>query len=372
MSLNFIDLVSLTYDSALGEADWNDALSAISTFVDSSALLLVSGNPKDGTAIESNSVHLNGSASWSDATHADIFSVERNPALSSVLRMPLLRTIDRRTVLSDSELRNSSLTKQTVGRAGITQFQMFVTERSSDFLAAGLFGKPGKDELDTDHVKKFALLLPHIARAQRMRHEIGRHRAEAEGLQSLFQGLSVAAIIVNQDLGVLAINENAERIVSENDGISMHSKHLRLANNDQLSRLKLEVRKIKNLKDVTNSSPISVLRPSGLLPYSVRVYSAVGICNLPGAQSAAACLIVSNPTTKQILVDVSYLNSALGLTPTEAVVAQLIPLAMSKLDTAKRLGVSLNTVKYHHANIRQKLNARNMTEVAQIILRLVN
>ncbi len=120
------------------------------------------------------------------------------------------------------------------------------------------------------------------------------------------------------------------------------------------------------------AGPIPVPRRSGLAAYLLEVFPAIGVAGLPGSGAAAAILVIRDPVAAPVLADADALVSAFGLTPAEARVARLAPLAESKRAVAERLGLSENTVKTHLTAIRGKLGVRNMTELAQVIHRLPN
>ena len=118
--------------------------------------------------------------------------------------------------------------------------------------------------------------------------------------------------------------------------------------------------------------PVAVPRRSGFAAYLLEVFPAIGAAGLPGTARAGAIVVIRDPVAAPVLADSDALVSAFGLTPAEARVARLAPLAESKRAVAERLGLSENTVKTHLAAIRGKLGVRNMTELAQVIDRLPN
>jgi DNA-binding NarL/FixJ family response regulator len=99
----------------------------------------------------------------------------------------------------------------------------------------------------------------------------------------------------------------------------------------------------------------------------LRVFPAIGARQLAGAASACATITIHDPAAPAALPEPAQLRDAFGLSPAEAAVARLVPLAESKRVMADRLGVSENTVKTHLSSVRSKLGAHNLTDLARMV-----
>jgi NarL family two-component system response regulator LiaR len=71
------------------------------------------------------------------------------------------------------------------------------------------------------------------------------------------------------------------------------------------------------------------------------------------------------PSTEPFAVDRARVE-ALGITPRELEILELIALGLSNREIAERIFVSENTVKTHSSRIFDKLNAKRRTQAVQI------
>lgn len=369
MTSAFSDPVSLLYDAALGESSWGEAFEAISRQVDHASFCLGIGDPRRPDLQDIWKTRDIDHEVITDAGFdiADLWNPEMNPCVRAGLTMPVGQTVDARRYVSDATMHAAPMMAAFINAHRIGAQHLYVPLRDADLLAGGFIAKRGGAVLEGEPVRRFDRMLPHLGRALRLRNEIGRRRGLAESLQSLFDRLAVAVMVVDRDLRILGFNDRADAILASADGISARRSVLRLADPRQARLLLDHVATCARRNGGAGERIIGVSRPSGLPPYLLRVFPAIGACTLPGAHAAAACVTIHDPVAIEALPDRRLLGAALGLTPAEAEVARLAPLALSKRQVADRLGVSENTVKYHLLNIRAKLGVRNATELARIM-----
>jgi DNA-binding CsgD family transcriptional regulator len=172
--------------------------------------------------------------------------------------------------------------------------------------------------------------------------------------------------VVNRDLRMLWRNDAAEGLLEQNDGLSIRTGVIALA--DQYADKALR-RAVFGAMDGTGPLHIRQLRRAGRVALVIEVFSAVGMSHLPGCSDAMATIIITDPMGAIELQDSQSLSAEFDLTPAEARVARLLPLSLNRREIAERLGLSENTVKTHLSSTREKLGAHSMTELALIVAR---
>jgi DNA-binding CsgD family transcriptional regulator len=194
-----------------------------------------------------------------------------------------------------------------------------------------------------------------------------------QSLNHVLACLSVGVVLVDRGLRIRMANAVAEEILAAGDGIGVAAGRLRVTAPAQREELKARLQAIGRVSDQAGSAGDDALylpRPSGLPALSVTMLSGAGMRTEAAAPNAFATLVISDPMRGKEQPSAESLSLRFGLTWSEARVARLAPLALSKRQTAERLGLSENTVKSHLANARDKIGARNMSELAVIIGRL--
>ena len=254
----------------------------------------------------------------------------------------------------------------TIVKRGFARNRICVPLREHDLLAGGLIAKLDGGDIEGVAAGQLDQLVPHIGRALRLRNEIGRHRGIETSLQNALDSLSTGVLVVDLDLRILLANAHADALLAANDGLTSTRGRLAVAKPVR-DRFLRAVRGMHRRNGAAPASAITAPRPSGRSPYLLRVFPAIGTVNLAGAGAGCATVTIHDPAAPAALPEPTQLSDALGLTPAEAAVARLVPLAESKRVMAERLGVSENTVKTHLTAIRAKLDVRNVTELARVV-----
>jgi DNA-binding CsgD family transcriptional regulator/PAS domain-containing protein len=358
------DPIPLLYDAAVGEASWDDAVSAVSDALGGATFILGVGDPRAPATLEY----------WSrgydkldllDAGYNefDLWDPAMNPDIGAGLVMPPGRSFDSRQFVPEQAMIDSPLMQATVVKQGFKKHHVFVPMRDSDLLAGGFLAKPGR-EIEAEEARDLDRLVPHIGRALRLRNEVGRHRGIETSLQRALESLAVGVVVVDAALRILFVNPLAETIFIAGDGLTATRGQLTVAKPAREIVL-AAVRGSFSRSGFLPGSAIPLQRPSGRTPYMLRIFPAIGTGQI--AVSACATITVHDPAAPAALPEPTQLRDAYGLTPAEAAVASLVPLAESKRAMAGRLGVSENTVKTHLSSVRSKLGAHNLTELARMV-----
>jgi DNA-binding CsgD family transcriptional regulator len=191
-----------------------------------------------------------------------------------------------------------------------------------------------------------------------------------QSLSHVLARLSVGVVVVDRDRRIRLCNAVADEILSAGDGIGVEAGRLRVTAPSHRRKFQARLHATGRMSDQAASAGDDALylpRHSGLPALSVTILPGAGMRTKARIPNAFATLVISDPMRGNDLPSAESLRLRFGLTWSEARVARLAPLALSKRQTAARLGLSENTVKTHLANAREKIGARNMSKFAVII-----
>jgi DNA-binding CsgD family transcriptional regulator/PAS domain-containing protein len=363
-----LDIVPRLYDAAAGEDDWSDVLDRVRKAVDADALFLGAGDPRSPEELEF------WGPGWDPAlperagyqSH-DLWDPTVNPAVPAGMIMPVERSFDHRQVIPEATSLASDFIQRTVYAAGYAQHRLFVPMRDGSVLSGGFVGKGRNRAFDPVEIERLDVLLPHLGRALRLRHQIARHGTVERGLSDLLDRMEKAVFLIDRNLTVLFVNGVAEDLVRRGAGIAILRGRLSLSK--ATPALKKAVSEIETGMPTAGRPPVIPIDGSPEMPSLVAgVYPGTGFAAVRGARRVAASIIVEMPRQADP-PDAAEVMRAFGLTPAEAAVAREIPVAASRRGIAEALGLQENTVKTHLASIRAKTGAGNMVELAMILER---
>ena len=351
---------ALLWDVALGDAQWSDALEAITASTGDSTAYLLQAAP--GSSVFFRSRDPDGQIF--DETMMkpeDLLDPGKNPITRQMVIARPGNVYDRRALVPDRVVeRHPSMLRfrqQDIFHGLIANLHQSSTEMAGFWV--GLPRSRGDDcALISDAFASW------IAPLQRTFKTLSLIQSAENGgeIYSPLGSLGPGVALVDANLVLKDYNEEAARIFRLADGIT--SKSGVLTFNSLTARRGVQSR-IRSLWEPPKSSAdptICVARPSGLPSYSVDV--------MPSRSTgAAAKLVISDPVGPHKLRDVERVRQRFGLTEAEARVVRLAPLGLSKSQIARLLGVSENTVKTHISASRAKMGAKNMVQLAVFVQR---
>jgi DNA-binding CsgD family transcriptional regulator len=221
--------------------------------------------------------------------------------------------------------------------------------------------------VEVDTARHFDAWAPHLRRALSLRARLRLAERGVDRLSDTLGRLGVGVVIVDRNLKVRFSNACAEEILAARDGIGLAAGRLMVAARGQHRELRRRVWANACAERLPSDEPLSVPRPTGLPPLALTVLPGAGLGAAAEVPDAAATVLIADPLRGSHLPDEASLCRRFGLSPAEARVARLAPLALSKRQIAEKLGLSENTVKTHLAAARAKIGARNVGDLAVIL-----
>jgi DNA-binding CsgD family transcriptional regulator len=365
-------LVERLYAAAAGQEDWNSIPLAICTSFAGASMLFADGyadDPKSFHIVENNfGADVMEQAGFS---MADNFRAETNPAISALASAPLGKSMIGRPIWERATAAQMAFFENCFVRNNIPFTQTFAVIRDGGAIAGGFLARSrSRGPMDRHEIKRFDAVLSHLRRATQIRQRLGLGRARQDGLARLVDQAGLGFILLDRSLVILYQNAVADEMLMRGDVFSAGGGRFRL--NDPAAQ-KVLLRRLRSLyatSAVKIEGPIAARRTPDRAQIPVTVNPATGAAGPLGAFTAYAAIIVGDPREEARLPTARSLEASFGLTPAEAQVARLTPLALPRRAIAERLGIADSTVKTHLGNARAKVGVTSTAALALLVGRL--
>ena len=244
---------------------------------------------------------------------------------------------------------------------------------SRDYTAAFALHRVRGDRPFTDrHLRRAAILAPHLTRAVRMSDRLAETR-QAEALTGeALECLSGAAFVVDAEARISASNRAASALLRQGDGLLYGPHGLRAARpatTAELRRLIAAAAAPDGLAELDRSAALLLERPSGRRPFSSLIgpFRAGDGWDLWRGVRAAAIVLVSDP---EVIATPSAerLRRLYGLTPAEAALAIAVTRGEGLGAVARGLGISLTTARTHLQRVFGKTGTNRQAELVRLLL----
>jgi DNA-binding CsgD family transcriptional regulator len=229
---------------------------------------------------------------------------------------------------------------------------------------------------------RLRLVLPHLSRSlgvmQRLRSAELTVATTLAALDRLAHGL----LLIDANGAVAFANRSALRMLEDGDGLSLR-KLTHIAGLGDL--IVDDARHSKAIGDAISatlhcdpydtphfSNCVTVPRTSGVASYTLQ-FSALGEhTEFGGESSAYAAIVFIADGAQEVEISPTLLQSAYGLTATEANVAVALLESGSAKDVAGKLGTSLNTVNTQVKHVYDKLGVDTRARFVKLMMGLAN
>lgn len=211
-------------------------------------------------------------------------------------------------------------------------------------------------------------LVPHLRGAIRLFERLQASRAEHGVYRGVVEQMGVAAIILDHDGKLVRANAVAERLLAEDDGLTLASGRLRLSAADAHRALDGLLRLLKADEDPAAAPPqrFRIARPSGRRDLGVVAKAVTTPAFMRGGKGAALALFVSDPG-QDAAPDPEAIRDLFQLTRMEAMLAAALAGGGSLVEAADRLGIAHNTARSHLRSIFAKTGARRQSQLVHLL-----
>ena len=286
-------------------------------------------------------------------------------------RLPDSRIVPFRRLYSEKELKRSRAWNEAMARYHMQDGLIVRLEEPGNARIIWGLGDPlGRDGWSSSRIETVARILPHLRQYVRVHSTLAEAGALGATALGLLENTHAAVVQLDRRGRVAAANDRAREILLRNDGISDPAGFLRAAAPEDDARLQaLLARALPRFGDEPESGSTWVRRVSQRPSFVLHLTPVSG----PGAavhpRRVAAILLIVDPASA-VRPSPGLLQSALGLTPAESEVAQLLAGGMSARRIASATGRRYGTVRVHLKRIFTKLGVSRQADAVRIVLSL--
>lgn len=214
-------------------------------------------------------------------------------------------------------------------------------------------------------------LLPHLQRAVQLHRRITDLEIHKKATSDALNRWSVGVILVNEHGDILLMNQSAEAIVNQKDGLSVDAHGLRAARPQETVALRNLIHGATRTSfghGLSQPGGAMVLpRPSLNRPLNVLVTPVCANGSLFPETGAAAAIFVSDPEAEEQTSE-ELLRQFYGLSRAEACVAALLVQGKTVKEICEGLSISLNTAKTHVKAIFEKTGTKRQVGLVKLAL----
>jgi len=224
-----------------------------------------------------------------------------------------------------------------------------------------------KGEFREAELEPMQMILPHLARAARISKELNN----AAGVLQSFVALQTGLILLDRRGRVILANPPAEKILNQNDGLTLGPQGQLLSHkrNSMLAAKLVGVTDTSIGHGLDAGGDVSIERPSGKTPYRLSILP-LRVSNFVSEwKQAVAAIFVSDPDSEPRL-DAKFLRQNYGVTEKEAAVAALLVQGLDLNEICERLGVKKTTIRTQIRSLMDKFAVKRQVELVVKLSRL--
>jgi len=246
-------------------------------------------------------------------------------------------------------------------------------ERQPEYVhAIVITRRTWEPDFDAADRRAFAAVLPHIARAWRVKRQLAEWKARAGTLEFVLDRLDRAIVVTGPEGEIRFANRAADRLLSRGNGIDATRGRLRAArprDTDALRRLidgaartgvgagQIAVDAVA-IRCSDDSPPLAVVAEPLAPAHGDRL----------GHEASPGAVLFIGESEASSRPSVDRLRVVYGLTPAEARLTSLVVDGHDIASAALAAAVSENTVKYHLKTIFGKVGVSRQTQLVRRVL----
>ena len=361
-----LSVVDALYTAALDPERWDDALSAVSQSVGAIGTCMVPIGA--GTVMRSITSE---SLAEANVAYQETWWRMDTPTARLVSRGVRPGSVGTdRVVMEEAEIRRDPFYQEFLAAHGIGQSLAAVASLGSGRLLSIAAQRSLKKGLyERDEVETMAVLSPHIGRAISIATSLVEARRVAGDLANAIERLAWGVVLLDTKGNVRHVNAVAETLMG--DGLSVSHRRVRAASRDDDTALQTAIKAALPDTRIVPSNGVMVRRPSGRPPFFVEVapvrprLDALEIMTF-GA-GGVMLLIRSSASAPK---DVVHHLRAMGLTPAEARLAEIIGRGHTLRAVAEMSGITYETARAHLRSVFAKLSIRRQADLVVLVTRL--
>lgn len=180
-------------------------------------------------------------------------------------------------------------------------------------------------------------------------------------LEHALDSLGQTMVLIGESSKIHYASPHAKRILAENDGLTVIDEILCASMEEDHSHLVSLLESLLNENGAGGKMEMNVRRPSGKLPYKLRINA------LPETRQALA-IIQDAHTNHMAWYD--RLQARFQLTPRECQCTMLLTDGYSMAEIADRMNISMQTLRQHLKHAFNKTGTHKQHELVGIVLQM--
>ena len=236
-----------------------------------------------------------------------------------------------------------------------------------------MIGRPlGEPTFQSAELKAFDKVIPHLARAWRVKRALAELETLAGTLRYVLDRLDRAIVVAGPNGQVRFANRAADLLLSRGDGIDARQGRIRAMTPHHTKALLSMIHRAAEtgmggecvavdalaIPGAKDDRPLAVVAEPLAPPHS----DALGHSGDPGA------ILFISDSEASTRPPVEHLRIVYGLTPAEARLTSLVVQGHGVASAAAELGVSPNTAKYHLKTIFEKVGVSRQSQLVRRVL----
>lgn len=362
------ELINLLYDAVLEREKWPEFFDTLRRQFDGAALVLT----QKGTSVPD--FRAFGTDPASIQTLREYYWAINPYPFDRALRLRVGEVIAADGLMDQSKILRSEFYNDWMHPQGVSSDHPYVCFHRSKSDFSSLAVAPHRDAFHNDrgkYIDRLSDILPHLVRAAKMSSFAGPDEDSSKSLLDVF---STATILVSSSRRILAMNAAAEMLL-QNSALFSARGELRARGSEGQ----------RQLDSLFEKPPIAGLSSGLLGPARIAgesgslVVWGVDMTRRRNMTSNAAFWDISVPERSYLVIaakaehtlnlEAKTIQSAFGLTATEARVASAIVSGQSVAQYAEEAGVSEYTARKQVAAILRKTGSAGQTELAILLAR---
>lgn len=234
-------------------------------------------------------------------------------------------------------------------------------------------GAPDFSVQDKDLCK---MLLPHLKRSIQLHTRIDYLECERQLFAGAVNRMLLGMVIFEQNGTIIETNQEAKRILAENDGIRLSGNALCIDSSQESRELQGMIRRALSGPCAAAGGPgiveaMSVTRPSGRAKLGVLVRPIPLGPWSESKQRPALAVFLRDPESNAAQPSNELLRKLFGLTRMEAQLAMLLADGLTLDEAAEKMDVRRNTARTHLRSIFCKTGVTRQTMLVRLLLNSV-
>lgn len=272
-------------------------------------------------------------------------------------------------LLPEDELLSSDWYEEILRPLGIHRSIGAVVAIERNISDTILFGRPRSHGPYQEEDRRLLLsLVPHLQNVQRVRRRIAALDAEFGSLSSMLDALGHGVLLGEPDGRVSFLNPAARSILDLRDGLTLRADglHAAVCSEDEVLRHVIGHASARSPAAGRTQRMLKISRPSGARPFEVLVLPLPSSSPVGGPSQPGTLILLHDPDSTPHSA-VASLRAAFGLTPAEALVAELVAEGMDLATVAAKLQIALDTARTHLKRVFAKTNTHRQAELSRLL-----